>query len=101
MIITKKSLPRRTVLRGFGAALALPLLDGMVPALTALGRTAAAPKPRLGFVYKPHGAVMNKWTPSTEGRGFEFTEILKPLESYREQLTVLTCLLYTSPSPRD
>ena len=92
MIITKKSLPRRTVLRGFGAALALPLLDGMVPALTALGSTAAAPKPRLGFVYKPHGAVMNKWTPSTEGRGFEFTEILKPLESYREQLTVLTGL---------
>ena len=92
MIITKKALPRRTVLRGFGAALALPLLDGMVPALTALAKTVAAPKPRLGFVYKPHGAVMNQWTPVAEGTSFDFRPILKPLEPFRERLLVLSGL---------
>ena len=92
MIITKKTLPRRTVLRGLGTALALPLLDGMVPALTALGRTAARPRPRLGFVYVPHGAVMRNWTPPGEGAGFEFTPILKPLEPFRDRLVVLTGL---------
>ncbi len=92
MIITKKSLPRRTVLRGLGTAVALPLLDGMVPALTALGRTAARPKPRLGFVYVPHGAVMRNWTPPGEGAGFEFTPILKPLEPFRDNLVVLSNL---------
>ena len=60
MIITKKLLPRRTVLRGLGTAVALPLLDGMVPALTAMRRTVAATKPRLGVVYVPHGAVMEE-----------------------------------------
>ena len=92
MIITKKTLPRRTVLRGLGTALALPLLDGMVPALTALGRTAARPRPRLGFVYVPHGAVMRNWTPPGEGAGFEFTPILEPLEPFRDRLVVLTGL---------
>ncbi len=92
MIITKKTLPRRTVLRGLGTAVALPLLDGMVPALTALGRTEARPKPRLGFVYVPHGAVMRNWTPSTEGKGFDFTPILKPLEPFRDDLVVLSNL---------
>ena len=92
MIITKKSLSRRTVLRGLGTAVALPLLDGMVPALTALGRTAARPKPRLGFVYVPHGAVMRNWTPPGEGAGFEFTPILKPLEPFRDRLVVLSGL---------
>ena len=92
MIITKKTLPRRTVLRGLGTAVALPLLDGMVPALTALSRTAARPKPRLGFVYVPHGAVMRNWTPPTEGTGFEFTPILKPLEPFRDNLVVLSNL---------
>ena len=90
MIITKKALPRRTVLRGLGTAVALPLLDGMVPALTALGRTAAAPKPRLGVIYVPHGAVMRNWTPALEGAGFEFTRILKPLEPSRDHLLVLS-----------
>ena len=92
MIITKKTLPRRTVLRGLGTAVALPLLDGMVPALTALGRTAAKPKARLGFVYVPHGAVMRNWTPPTEGAGFEITPILKPLEPFRDNLVVLSGL---------
>jgi hypothetical protein len=92
MIITKKALPRRTILRGLGAALALPLLDGMVPALTALSRTAANPVRRFGVVYLPNGVVIKKWTPSTEGTGFEFSQILKPLEPFRNQLTVISGL---------
>ncbi len=92
MIITKRALSRRTVLRGLGTTVALPLLDAMVPPLTALAQTAARPKPRLGVVYVPHGAVMNNWTPAVEGAGFEFTPILQPLEPYREQLLVLSGL---------
>ena len=92
MIITKKAIPRRTLLRGLGATLALPLLDGMVPALTAVGRTAAKPIKRFGVVYVPNGVVIDQWTPSTEGSGFEFTPILKPLESFRDHLLVLTGL---------
>ena len=72
--ITKKHLPRRTFLRGAGVAIALPLLDSMVPAGTALAQTAANPKSRLGCIYVPHGATMDKWTPATVGNGFEFTE---------------------------
>ncbi len=72
-------MPRRTFLRGAGTMLALPLLDSMVPALTAQTSTAANPSPRLGFVYIPHGAVMDKWTPSATGSGFEFTPVLQPL----------------------
>ena len=68
MIITKKHLPRRTVLRGFGAALALPLLDGMVPALTALSRTAAAGARRMAVVYTPNGMMMPDWTPTRRGQ---------------------------------
>jgi hypothetical protein len=93
MMITKKHLPRRTFLRGvMGGAIALPLLDSMIPALTAATKTAASPKTRLGFMYVPHGAVMDKWTPATEGAGFEFTPILKPLEPFRNQLNVFTGL---------
>ena len=92
MIITRKALPRRTVLRGIGAALALPLLDGMVPALTALGRTAARPIRRFGVVYVPNGVVIDEWTPTATGRGFAFPPILEPLEPYRERVTVLTGL---------
>ena len=92
MIITKRALPRRTVLRGLGTAVALPLLDGMVPALTALAQTAAQPKPRLGVVYVPHGAVMNNWTPAVDGKGFEFTPILQSLAGFRKHLNVLSGL---------
>ena len=92
MIIAKRALPRRTVLRGLGTAVALPLLDGMVPALTALAQTAARPKPRLGVVYVPHGAVMNNWTPAVDGKGFEFTPILQPLAGFRKHLNVLSGL---------
>jgi hypothetical protein len=92
MIITKKSIPRRTVLRGLGTALALPLLDSMVPALSALGRTAARPKTRLGIVYVPHGAVMNKWTPAVDGDAFELSPILQPLQPFRKRLAVISGL---------
>jgi hypothetical protein len=90
MFVTKKHLSRRTLLRGMGVSLALPLLDSMLPAQTPLSKTAAAPSPRLGFVYVPHGAVMDKWTPAAEGTGFEFSPILKPLEPLRDQLNILS-----------
>ncbi|MBX5462489.1 MAG: DUF1552 domain-containing protein [Steroidobacteraceae bacterium] len=92
MFITRKHLSRRTVLRGAGAAIALPLLDAMIPAATALANTAAAPRPRLGFVYFPHGAVMDYWMPKTTGKDFEFSPILKPLEPFREYTTIVTGL---------
>jgi len=92
MMITKKAIPRRTVLRGLGVTIALPLLDSMVPAATALAQTAAAPKQRFGFVYVPHGSIMREWTPAQEGANFEFSPILKPLEPFRKHLTVLSNL---------
>jgi hypothetical protein len=90
MFVTRKHLSRRTFLRGAGVTLALPLLESMVPAQTPLRQTAAVPKSRLGCIYVPHGAVMDKWTPATVGSGFEFTEILKPLEPYRDHLCVIS-----------
>ncbi len=92
MFITKKHLPRRTFLRGVGVTMALPLLDSMVPAQTPLLKTAAKASPRLGFVYIPHGAIMDKWTPAAEGKGFEFTTILKPLEPYKDHVNVVSGL---------
>jgi hypothetical protein len=92
MMIEKMSLPRRTFLRGVGAALALPLLDAMVPALTAVVKTAANPVRRLGIVYVPNGMAMDSWTPAVEGAGFEFPPILKSLEPFRDQLLVLSNL---------
>jgi hypothetical protein len=92
MFITRKHLSRRTVLRGMGAAVSLPMLDAMVPAATAFAKTAAAPKVRLGFFYFPHGAIMEKWTPAAAGRDFEMSPILKPLEPFRNQLTVVSNL---------
>jgi hypothetical protein len=92
MFITKKHLPRRTFLRGAGALIALPLLDAMIPAHTALANTAAAPKLRLGFVYFPHGAIMDQWTPATDGADFELSPILTPLRNFKKQLTVISGL---------
>jgi hypothetical protein len=92
VFVRKSSLPRRTVLKGMGATLALPLLDAMVPALTAMSQTAAQPRRRLGCVYIPHGAIMDRWTPAASGAGFEFTPILKPLEPFRDSLVVVTNL---------
>jgi hypothetical protein len=90
MFITKKHLSRRTVLRGLGASVSLPLLSAMIPAATALAKTAAAPKPRLGFFYFPHGAIMEKWTPAVAGSGFEMSQILEPLTPFRKQLTIVS-----------
>jgi hypothetical protein len=92
MIITKMALPRRTFLRGLGVTVALPLLDAMVPALTAASKTAAAPVRRLGFVYIPNGAIMDQWTPAAEGKAFEFSPILKSLEAHRDRLVVVSNL---------
>ncbi len=90
MIITKKAIPRRTMLKGLGASLALPLLDGMVPAFTALRDTAAAPVRRLGVVYVPNGMMMDHWTPTAEGTDFEFPSILESLEPFRRQVQLLS-----------
>ena len=90
MIITKKAIPRRTMLKGLGASLALPLLDGMVPAFTPLRLTAANPVRRLGIVYVPNGMIMDQWTPASEGTEFEYTRILKPLEPHRRHVQLLS-----------
>ena len=92
MFLSKKHLSRRTVLKGAGATIALPLLDAMIPAGTALAQTVAAPSPRLGFVYFPHGALQDHWTPAQTGRDFEFPFILKPLEPLRDYVTVVSGL---------
>ena len=92
MFITKKHLSRRTFLRGAGVAVGLPLLDAMVPAWTALAQTVASPKPRMGFMYLPHGAIMEQWTPAIEGTGFELTPILKPLAPFQKQITIVSGL---------
>ena len=91
MIITRKALPRRTFLRGMGACVALPLLDAMVPSMTALARTAAQPVRRLGFVYMPMGCDIGRWTPP-EGKLVELSPTLQSLASVVDQLTVITNL---------
>ncbi len=92
-MITKKHLPRRTFLKGIaGASVALPLLDAMIPALTAQTRTAAAPKLRLGFVYVPHGAVLDKWTPIGDGANFQLNQIMAPLEPFKQQMVIVSGL---------
>ncbi len=92
MMITKRALPRRTVLRGLGAAVALPLLDAMVPAATLLAQTAARPVHRFQGIYAPNGMAMPYWTPATEGTGFALTPILRPLGPFQDQLLVLSGL---------
>ncbi len=90
MFLSKKHLSRRTMLRSAGISLALPLLDAMIPAGTALAQTAAAARPRVGFIYFPHGAVMDKWTPTREGADFDLPPILQPLAPLQRQLTVIS-----------
>ena len=92
MFLTRKHLSRRTLLKGAGASIALPLLDAMIPAGTALAQTAAVVPPRLGFVYFPHGALQDEWQPKKIGRDFDFPFILKPLEPFRDHLTVISGL---------
>jgi len=90
--ITKKHLSRRTFLHGVGVTLSLPLLESMIPAATVLGQTAARPRTRLGCIYFPHGAIMSKWTPETEGAGFELTPILQPLKPFYGQVNIISNL---------
>jgi hypothetical protein len=97
MFIAKKSISRRTVLKGAGAALALPFLDSMIPAFTPLARAAATPPLRFGVVYFPNGAIMQQFTPAAVGTGFEFTPILKPLEPFKDSLIVVTNLTRSHP----
>jgi hypothetical protein len=101
MFITKKHLSRRTLLRSGTAAIGLPLLSAMVPAATALAQTAAAPKPRMGFFYLPHGAIMNntrfgaemnRWTPDAVGPNFDLKPILEPFKPLQQYLTVVSGL---------
>lgn len=88
MFVTKKSMSRRTLLRGAGAAVALPLLDSMVPALTAQTRTT----PRLGWIYVSHGVIFPEWKPATTGKGFALTNNLKPLEKLNGRFSVVSGL---------
>jgi hypothetical protein len=92
MFITKKHLSRRTFLHGVGVTVALPFLESMVPARTALAQTAAKGTPRFGAIYFPHGATMDKWTPATEGMNFALTEILQPLDAFRSHVNIVSDL---------
>ena len=92
MNIFKKTLPRRTVLRGLGAGLALPLLDSMVPALSSASAQVAQPAKRLGVVYVPNGMAMKSWTPASDGANFEITRILQPMANYKDRMVVITGL---------
>ena len=100
MIIPTHAIPRRTLLRGVGATLALPLLERMVPVSTVLARAATTPVVRFCTVYVPNGIVMDRWTPLTEGPGFEFTPTLKALEPFRDHLLVLSGLDNTGARSR-
>ena len=92
MIVTKKALARRTVLRGMGAAIALPLLDAMVPALTAFAKTPAKPVSRFGVVYVANGVAPGYWTPRDAATGWEMSPILEPLTPFKDRVVVLTGL---------
>src|SRR5580693_7819866 len=97
MFLTKKSISRRTMLRGVGTSVALPLLDAMLPAFVPLANAAAKPRLRFGAVYFPNGAIIQELTPKTVGAGFEFTPILKPLEPFSDSLLVVTNLTRSHP----
>src|SRR5215510_16243 len=99
MFITKKHISRRTVLREAGAALALPLLESMLPAAHPLAQTAAAPKQRFVGCFVPHGMAPGYWVPNKEGTGFDFPFCLKPLEPFREYTTILSGLHSRSAEP--
>jgi hypothetical protein len=91
--LTRSHLSRRTFLRGMGVSLALPLLDSMIPAATALGQTAAGgARTRLGAIYFPHGAIMSRWTPAAAGAGYDLSEILQPLKPFYDQVTIVSRL---------
>jgi Protein of unknown function (DUF1552) len=100
MISTKKHMSRRAVLRGLGATIALPLLDGMVPAFAAMRQTAAKPVRRFAAFYLPNGMSMASWTPSGEGTAFEFSPILEPLAPFRDRLVVVSGMCNKEADPR-
>ena len=103
MFLTQKHLSRRTVLRGMGATIALPLLDAMIPVRTALAKTAAAPVSRLACIEMVHGAagssadgiVKHYWSPAKEGADFEVTPTLSPLETFRDYVTIVSAIAAT------
>src|SRR5690606_17568850 len=100
MFLTKKHISRRTLLRGAGVTLGLPLLDAMLPAATALAQTAAVPPPRFFAGFVPHGAAPGYWVPEQEGAlPAELPFIWRPLEPFRNQLNILTGLHATSAEP--
>jgi hypothetical protein len=92
MYLTGKHISRRTVLKGVGASIALPLLDAMSPAATAFAKTAAVPPKRFAFVGFPHGAIMDRWSPKQTGAAYEISDVLKPLDAYREHMTIVSGL---------
>src|SRR4051812_48761558 len=96
-VIRKKSVSRRTMLRVLGGAVTLPFLDAMIPAFTSSAKAAADTPRRFGVVYFPNGAIMQQFTPATDGKDFAFTPILKPLEPFKESLAVVTNLTRSYP----
>ena len=90
--ITRKHLSRRTFLHGVGVTMALPYLESMLPAVTPLAQTTAKGRTRLACIYVPHGATMDKWTPATDGPGFELSEILQPLKPFYSQVNIISDL---------
>jgi hypothetical protein len=90
--ITSKSLPRRTILRGLGASVALPFLESMVPAWSLRGRASGKPAHRFQAFYVPNGMAMEYWSPKSDGRSFELSPILEPLAPFRNQMLVLSGL---------
>jgi len=97
MFVRKKSVSRRTVLRVLGGTVALPFLDSMIPAFTSTAKAAADAPKRFGVVYFPNGAIMQQFTPATDGKDFAFTPILKPLEPFKSSLAVVTNLTRSHP----
>jgi hypothetical protein len=100
MFITKKHLSRRAVLQGLGVTIGLPFLDAMLPAATSQSKTAAKAATRMGFIYVPHGSVLDRWSPKTTGTDFQLPQILKPIEAYKSQLTIVSgCRNKAAESP--
>ena len=99
MFLTQTHLSRRAVLKSLGATIALPFLDAMVPALTALEQSAAQPRLRFGAVYTPNGVIPSQWFPTGVGRDFQFSPSLMPLERFRNDLTIISGLDSVPPPP--
>jgi hypothetical protein len=96
MIVMQKALPRRTILKGLGAALSLPLLDAMIPAISPAAAQIAKPGNRLSIVYLPNGMMMDKWTPAKEGKDFDLMPIMESLTPFKSRLNILTGLAHNT-----